>query len=110
MIEKYSFSGEDYKALMEFGAWTVAMLRYSERFSKFDRLERHLKTDEAFILLEGEAVLHTESENLKMEKNVIYNIPMGEWHHITVSRDASVLIVENSDTSLENTERKSLNN
>ena len=43
-----------------------------------------------------------------MEPMVVYNIPKGEWHHITVSRDATVLVVENANTSKENSESKFL--
>ena len=50
MIEKFSFTGEDFKVAMSFESWKIGLLRYSQRFSKFDRLERHLLTDEAFIL------------------------------------------------------------
>lgn len=108
MIEKYTYKGEGYEILMSFGEWTVALLRYEKRFSEFDQLERHLQTDEAFVLLEGEARLYTDTESVSMEKGTLYNIPKGEWHHIVVSRDASVLIVENSNTSPDNTERKML--
>ena len=107
MIEKHTFSGDDFKILTMFEGWKIGFLRYSERFSEFNQLERHINTDEVFVLLEGSATLHTEKENVKMEKCSVYNIPKGEWHHITVSKDATVMVVENSDTSKENTERKS---
>lgn len=106
MIEKYTFSGEDFKVLMKFSNWKIGFLRYSERFSRFEQLERHLETDEAFVLLSGEAMLYTETEVCKMDKCFVYNIPKGVWHHITVSKNATVLIVENSDTSKDNTEKK----
>ena len=41
-----------------------------------------------------------------MGKCTVYNIPKGEWHHITVSDDITVMVVENSDTSPENTEKR----
>ena len=68
MIEKYEFSGEDFKVMMQFEGWKIGFLRYSERFSEFKQLERHLETDEAFVLLSGEAVLYTETETVEMEK------------------------------------------
>ena len=106
MIEQYVFSGEDFKVMMSFEGWKIGFLRYSERFSRFAQMERHMKTDEAFVLLSGEATLYTENEIMPMQKNIVYNIPKGEWHHITVSRDATVMVVENSDTCMDNTERK----
>ena len=109
-MEKYSYNGEDFKAVLTTTDWKIGLLRFSERFSKFSVLERHLKTDEAFVLLNGSADLYIKNadetlEITPMENGVVYNIPKGEWHHIVVSRDALVMVVENSDTSKENTER-----
>ena len=56
--------------------------------------------------MDGTATLYTEEEQCEMEKNVLYNIPAGVWHHIVVSEDATVLVVENSNTTKENTEKK----
>ncbi len=106
MIEKYTYTGEDFNVMMKFEGWRIGFLRRSERFSEFKRLERHMKTDEAFVLLLGEATLYTENESCEMEKGVLYNIPRGVWHHITVSEDATVMVVENSDTSADNTEKR----
>ena len=108
MIDKYKFTGQDFASVLTFENWKIGLLRYSERFSKFDRLERHLLTDEAFILLDGSATLYSETEKVEMEKCVVYNFKKGEWHHITVSKDATVMVVENSNTSSENTEIKFL--
>ena len=75
MIEKYTYSGEDFSVVMEYEGWKIGFLRYSERFSRFEQLERHLETDEAFVLISGEATLYTESEVCKMKKCFVYNIP-----------------------------------
>lgn len=106
MIEKITFNGVDFKAVLDFEGWRIGLLRFSDRFSKFDRLERHLLTDEAFILLDGKATLYTETEQVEMQKCVIYNIPKGEWHHITVDETTMVMVVENSNTCDENTQIK----
>ena len=106
MIEKFKFDGEDFKVAMQFENWKIGLLRYSDRFSKFDRLERHLFTDEAFILLDGEAVLYTDTEEERMQKCVVYNIPKAVFHHIVVSKDATVMVVENASTCDDNTEIK----
>jgi len=109
-MEKYTYNGEDFKAVLTTKDWKIGLLRYSERFSCFCVLERHLKTDEAFILLSGEATLYIKKDNgliekTVMENSVVYNVPKGEWHHIVVSEDATVMVVEDSDTSKENTEK-----
>ena len=109
-MEKYIFNGEDFKAVVSNEKWKIGLLRYSERFSCVSCFERHLKTDEAFVLLCGDAALYIKNQDgivveTKMELNTVYNVLKGEWHHIVVSRDATVLVIENSDTSKENTEK-----
>ena len=51
-------------------------------------------------MVDGDAPVITE-----MQSNVIYDVLPGEWHHIVVSPDASVLIVENADTSAANSDK-----
>lgn len=102
------YDGSDFKAVKSFEGWKIGILRYSERFSGFDRLEKHEKTDEVFVLLCGTATLYTENESFEMEEAKLYNVEKGEWHHIVVSPDAKVLVVENSDTSEKNTVKKML--
>ena len=99
------FKGEDFKVMVKSDGWKIGFLRYSERFSGFGVLERHLQTEESFILLEGSATLYENYEPCEMEKCKVYTIARGVWHHIVVSEDATVMVVENADTSLENTER-----
>lgn len=105
-MEIFDFYNEGFKAVLEFEGWKIGLLRYSERFSEFKMIERHLETDEAFVLLEGEATLYEEENTYKMEKCKVYNVKKGLWHHIVVSENATVLIVENSNTTTDNTERK----
>lgn len=107
-MEILSFNGKDFKAVLQFEGWKIGILRYSERFSDYKVAERHLETDEAFVLLEGDATLYEEGSTYKMEKCKVYNVKKGLWHHIVVSEDATVLVIENSNTTKENTERKYL--
>ena len=95
-----------FRVMEEYGEWKVGILRYNERFSRLGEMERHLLTDEVFVLMSGKATLYGEKETLEMERGAIYTVPAGEWHHIVVSEDASVLVVENRNTSIDNTEKK----
>ncbi len=110
-MEIFTYTGQDFKAVLESGEWKIGILRWSERFSAFRIMERHLLTDEVFVLLEGTASLY-ESEDgscftrQEMQKNRVYNIPKNIWHHITVSENATVLVVENRNTSRENTQKQ----
>ena len=112
MVEIHEYRGEGYKPLVDYEDWRVAILRYCDWFTGLKGLERHLETDEVFVLLEGEATLITDEADgireWKMERGKIYNVLKGVWHHIIVTPDASVLIVENRNTGADNTERKRL--
>lgn len=95
-----------FKVMIESGEWKVGMLHYNERFSRLGEMERHLLTDEVFVLVSGKATLYTESEAVEMEQGSVYTVPAAVWHHIVVSEDATVIVVENRNTSIENTEKK----
>ena len=107
-LEILEYTGVDYKPVVYFEGWRVAYLNYSERFDpeKINKLERHMETDEVFVLLEGRATLliGENAEEVPMEKNKTYNVKKGVWHTIATSRDAHVLIVENADTDDTNSE------
>ena len=111
-IDILEFDGDNYGKLTSFESWRVAMINYGNRVEKENlyRMERHMLTDEVFVLLEGEATLIVgDNEDLyPMEKNKVYNITKAEWHAIFVSKDAKILIVENEDTGVENTEYRPL--
>lgn len=107
-IEILEYNGEGYNPTMSFGQWRVAIANHAERFDKkkLCRIERHLKTDEVFVLLKGSAVLVVGEELKKypLEIGKIYNIKQGVWHNILIEKGAKVLIVENNDTGIDNTE------
>lgn len=110
MIHIADFHGEDFKVAIESGEWKIGLLRASDRFSNFRVLERHTATDEAFILLKGRAVLYLrddagEIHTYRMKPCTVYTVEKNVWHHIKVSKHATVLVVENRNTSKENTER-----
>ena len=107
-LEILDYMGDGYSPIMHFDEWRVAILRYAERFDRQSpiRLERHLLTDEVFVLLEGSATLFIgeSMEEYPMESHKIYNVKQGVWHRIVTSEDAKVLIVENHNTSKDNSE------
>ncbi|NJK85199.1 MAG: hypothetical protein HC906_03785 [Bacteroidales bacterium] len=88
------------------------MLRRIEKThpDHFSQAEKHNLTNEIFILTEGEADLLVFENGaipgkeyiVQMKKSVAYNIPQGVWHHIVMSSDAHVVLIEKSDTSREN--------
>ena len=107
-IEILDYEGEGYSTVMRYGAWRVAMINHSERFEEknLNRLERHLLTDEVFVLLDGEAILASDICRYQMEKHKIYNVKKGAWHAIALTKGSKVLIVENEETGKDNSEYK----
>ena len=108
MIRVRVHTDAGFRVMEEYGEWKVGLLRYAPRFAHFGEMERHLLTDEVFVLLSGAATLYGEEEALEMETGAVYTVPAEEWHHIVVSEDACVLVVENRSTSIDNTEKKYL--
>jgi len=112
LLEIKSFEGTGYQPLIDYNQWRVAILRYSDdmRPERILTMQRHSDTDEVFVLLEGRCILFVgEGKStvdsvtaVDMVPRKLYNIRRGVWHSHTLSTDASVLIVENSDTTIKN--------
>jgi ureidoglycolate hydrolase len=115
IIQIREYQGEGYQPLIYFTGWRVAVLNYLDSIhpTRIADMERHLETDEAFILLRGKGVLIVGGNDeqvcdlipCEMANEKIYNVRAGVWHTILLSPDASVLIVENSDTGEDNSEK-----
>ena len=88
--------------------WRIGLISCAERFTKegMTYLERHNMTNEVFMLLKGEAILLLDANKhpMQMEKGKAYNVKKGQWHNIILEKDAIVAVVENKNTSKENTE------
>jgi mannose-6-phosphate isomerase-like protein (cupin superfamily) len=110
LIEEYTHTGQGYNPFLIREKWQIAQLNYEPAYAPdaLRKLDVHHKTDEAFILLQGEAVLIAASINgkgvelelSKMKPNVLYNIPKGCWHNIALWKGAKVLIIEDENTHL----------
>ena len=110
LIEKYSHEGAGYNPFLIREGWQVAQLNYvaGQGFDDIQLIEVHNNTDEVFILFVGTAILiaaekqdyNISYEMILMEPGVVYNIPKGVWHNISMSRDAQVMIIENDNTHL----------
>ena len=107
-IEIKEFNGEGYAPLISYNGWRVAVANFCERLREKNicKVERHTKTNEIFILLQGEACLYIgmELKRIPMETGKIYNVKLGEWHTISMIPNTKVAIIENEDTGPENTE------
>jgi ureidoglycolate hydrolase len=114
LLEIREFTGLGYQPLIDFGTWRVAILRYIDELipARIEYLERHNETDEVFVLLEGQVVLFIgeggeQVEKLHpqvMEPKKMYNVKRGVWHCSVLSRNASILLVENCNTTRANSD------
>ncbi|MBE5775791.1 MAG: hypothetical protein E7337_18035 [Clostridiales bacterium] len=107
-IEIFEYDGVGYDPTMHFEAWRVAIANFGEKFdrSRYSYLERHMLTDEVFVLLTGQASLITGKDfcETPLQPCKIYNVKKAVWHALLMEKDAKVLIVENHNTSSENSE------
>lgn len=112
-IEVIDFPAEDYMPLKDYDGWRVAVLRHCENtnMEKIRWMQKHMETDEVFVLLDGRCTLilaengDTPSANYKMiemEPHRLYNIKRGFWHNHVLDDKGEVLIVENRDTTDDN--------
>lgn len=111
IIDCYDPHRAGYNPFLTGPVWQVAVLNYApaEALEQIDKLDVHRFTDEAFVLLEGHAVLIAaeiccegiERYDLQdMRGGVTYNIRRGVWHKIAMNEGSRVLIVENAGTHL----------
>lgn len=112
LLEIHTHEGPAYRPLVDHGAWRVAMLNYCDELlpENLTRLQRHDETDEVFLLLQGRCILFIgdgaeaagEVAAVDLAPGKVYNVKRGVWHNHTLSPDASVLVVENRDTTYDN--------
>ncbi len=113
-ILNYEFAGEGMQRVFENEKWTVGIKNWkpANDITGISNLERHNRTDELFVLLEGACTLVYANETekglefgaVKMEKNKVYNIPATLWHNTVTRKDTKMILIEDSNTSMENSD------
>lgn len=111
LIESLVHNSEGYNPFLIRDGWQVAQLNYMPSLDPeaITRIELHRQTDEVFILIHGEAVLIACEltkdgfvfQCIRLEMGAVYNIPVNVWHNIAMNRDARLIIVERSNTHLD---------
>ena len=108
-IKENPKKGNGFDVLHTFEGWKTAFITCAEQYGELKILKRHTQTDEAFLLVKGEATLFTADGDeplitTVLEKEKLYIVKKNTWHHLKVSKDALLIVVENSNTSKDNTE------
>jgi hypothetical protein len=119
LLEIRSYEGAGYQPLIDYDKWRVAILRYCDELlpERISAMQLHNETDEIFVLLEGRCILFqgegnntiTSITGIDLEPRKIYNVKLGAWHSHTLNNEASVLIVEHRDTTIQNSSKMILN-
>ena len=110
-ILNYEFNGKGMQRVFENEKWTVGIKNWkpANDVTGIDCLERHNKTDELFVLVEGSCTLVYANEvngglefgAVKMEKDKVYNIQATLWHNTITRKDTKMILIEDSNTSME---------
>ena len=114
LVEVGGSFAQSYAPVLDFDGWRVAMLRHFSVVASenLHRVERHRNTNEVFILTAGHAdlILFAGDDSpvtphvIAMAPSVAYNVRRAVWHHVVMSPDAHIVLVERSDTGAENTD------
>jgi len=113
-IAVYEYAGEGMQRVFENEKWTVGIKNWkpANDVTGIDCLERHNKTDELFVLVEGACTLAYANESEKglefgvvnMQPNKVYNIPATLWHNTITQKDTKMILIEDSNTSMNNSD------
>jgi mannose-6-phosphate isomerase-like protein (cupin superfamily) len=113
-LQVHRHTGEGYLPLVFSAGWQTAVLNWEPPIDRANlgEIERHVQTDEVFVLWRGRAALFVWAENeielVDMQPGAVYNVTAGTWHSLVATRDVSLVIVENRDTHISDTEIRRL--
>ncbi len=114
-LEIHEYAEQGYKPLVYSDAWMVALMNWDPRMAVNNArsIERHMLTDEVFILLQGKAAFYLEEGEgslrvVEMQPGKLYNVPQGVWHNTLATTDVKFAIIENRDTNKMDTEERSM--
>ena len=115
-LEVDRHGGPGYLPLVFSAGWQVAILNWEPPIdlANLGEIERHVETDEVFVLWRGRAAIFVKADDEilmeDMQPGVVYTVKRGSWHNLVASADVSLLIVENRDTHLDDTQLRQLDN
>lgn len=113
-IQTYEFNGEGMQRVYENEKWTVGIKTWkpANDITNINCFERHNKTDELFVLLDGKCTLLCAEEDgdslkieaLPMEQFKVYNIPQSVWHNTVTIPGTKMILIEDVSTGMDNSD------
>ncbi|WP_283609921.1 cupin domain-containing protein [Faecalispora anaeroviscerum] len=113
-IQSFEMNGEGMQRVYENEKWTIGIKNWkpANDITGTTCLERHNKTDELFVLLNGRCTLisaeevdgELKLEALEMEPFKVYNIPQSLWHNTVTQKDTKMVLIEDVSTGMENSD------
>lgn len=106
-----TFDGEGLLWAYDNGTWMAGIKNYKPQNSigSFGVLERHLQTDESFVLVDGTCCLLVRRLDgsfgaALMKQGAMHTVPAGAWHATITKPGAKLAIIERSGTNMDNSE------
>jgi len=105
IVDVGRYDGEGYRPVIDSdGEWIVALMNWcpSVTLAELGKIEKHLNTDEVFVLTAGRGALLVAPRGdeptgvavIDMEPHVVYNVKREAWHGLILSEDGRTVIVE----------------
>jgi hypothetical protein len=112
LLQVVTHTEAGYRPLVDFADWRVAVLNFCDelRPENLTRMQRHDETDEVFVLLQGRCILLVGDgrdvvgniQGTDLQPRTLYNVRRGVWHTHALNASAMVLVIENRDTTYDN--------
>ncbi len=103
MIQTFACDKEGFNVVMESQGWQIAILHPGTKDYRgpLTGLSKHMTSDEVFVLVAGSGTLYTADDGvlnvIPMEIGKVYNVPLGEWHGLRLSENATAIVAENTN-------------
>ncbi|NBJ94125.1 cupin domain-containing protein [Parablautia muri] len=114
-LQIFTHDEPGYQPLIDYGGWRVAVLNACTMYlpDHIAYFDRHLESDEVFILLNGSCGILLGGQGQKPESvsctwlspGRIYNVPVNTWHTLFMMPDSKLTVIENQNTGLSNSPR-----